>query len=64
MKKYRRKNVKAAMVHIRMEKYRNYCSCYGDKEGRALVGDFYDVIRRNITKKKHLQGTKCVISDC
>ncbi|MGN0244692.1 MAG: putative bifunctional diguanylate cyclase/phosphodiesterase [Lachnospiraceae bacterium] len=52
MKKYRRKNVKAAMVHIRMEKYRNYCSCYGDKEGRALVGDFYDVIRRNITKKE------------
>lgn len=52
MKKYRRKNVKAAMVHIRMEKYRNYCSCYGDKEGRELVGDFYDVIRRNITKKE------------
>lgn len=52
MKKYRRKNVKAAMVHIRMEKYRNYCSCYGDKGGRALVGDFYDVIRRNITKKE------------
>lgn len=52
MKKYRRKSVKAAMVHIRMEKYRSYCSCYGDKEGRALVGDFYDVIRRNVTKKE------------
>lgn len=52
MKKYRRKSVKAAMVHIRMEKYRSYCSCYGDKEGSRLVSDFYDVIRKNITKKE------------
>ena len=28
MKKYRRKSVNAAMVHIQMEKYRSYCSCY------------------------------------
>lgn len=52
MKKYRRKFVNAAMVHIRMEKYRSYCSCYGDKEGSRLAGDFYDVIRRNITRKE------------
>ena len=52
MKKYRRKSVNAAMVHIRMEKYRSYCTCYGDKEGSRLVSDFYDVIRRNITKKE------------
>ena len=52
MKKYRRKSVNAAMVHIRMEKYRSYCSCYGDKEGSRLASDFYDVIRRNITRKE------------
>lgn len=52
MRKYRRKSVNAAMVHIQMEKYRSYCSCYGDKEGSKLVSDFYDVIRRNITKKE------------
>ncbi len=52
MKKYRRKSVNIAMVHIRMEKYRSYCSCYGNKEGRKLVSDFYDVIRRNVTKKE------------
>ncbi|MDD6492820.1 MAG: EAL domain-containing protein, partial [Firmicutes bacterium] len=52
MKKYRRKSVNAAMVHIRMEKYRSYCSCYGDKEGSKLVSDFYDVIRTNVTKKE------------
>lgn len=52
MRKYRRKSVKAAMVHIQMEKYRSYCSCYGDREGSRLVSDFYDVIRKNITRKE------------
>lgn len=52
MRKYRRKSVNAAMVHIRMEKFRSYCSCYGDKEGSRLVSDFYDVIRKNVTKKE------------
>lgn len=52
MRKYRRKSVNAAMVHIRMEKFRSYCSCYGDKEGGKLVSDFYDVIRTNVTKKE------------
>ena len=52
MRKYRRKSVKVAMVHIQMEKYRSYCSCYGDKEGSKLVSDFYDVIRRSITRKE------------
>ena len=52
MKRYRRKSINAAMIHIRMEKYRSYCSCYGDKEGSRLVSDFYDVIRNNITKKE------------
>lgn len=52
MKKYRRKSVNAAMVHIRMEKYRSYCACYGDEEGRRLVSDFYDVIKENITGKE------------
>ena len=52
MKKYRRKSVNAAMVHIQMEKYRSYCSCYGDKEGSRLASDFYDVIRKNITRKE------------
>ena len=36
----------------RMEKYRSYCSCYGDKEGSRLASDFYDVIRKNITRKE------------
>ena len=52
MRKYRRKSVKVAMVHIQMEKYRSYCSCYGDKEGSKLVSDFYDVIRKSITRKE------------
>ena len=52
MKKFRRKSINAAMVHIRMGKYRNYCSCYGDREGSVLVSDFYDALRANITKKE------------
>lgn len=52
MRKYRRKSVNTAMVHIRMEKYSSYCSCYGDKEGSRLVSDFYDAIRKNVTRKE------------
>ena len=52
LKIIRRKSLKAAIVHIRMEKYRNFCSCYGEKEGQRLLGDFYDVIQKNITRKE------------
>ena len=52
LKIIRRKSLKATIVHIRMEKYRNFCSCYGEKEGQRLLGDFYDVIQKNITRKE------------
>lgn len=52
MKKYRKKNINNAIVHIRMDKYRNYCSCYGDKEGEKLIADLYLMMKKNISKKE------------
>ena len=46
------KKVNIAVVHIHMEKYRNYCSCYGHDEGRKLLSDFYDAIRKMTSKKE------------
>ena len=53
MKKYRRRAQKSAIVHIRMEKYRSYCSCYGDAEGSRLVSDFYEAIKNSISKQEN-----------
>lgn len=52
MRMLRRANKKSAMVHIRMEKFRSYCSCYGDREGQKLLEDFYDVIQKNVKRRE------------
>lgn len=52
MKKYRKKSVNAAIIHIRMEKYRSYCSCYGEAAGSKLLSDFYEVLQKNVAKKE------------
>lgn len=39
-----------AVVIIRMEKYRNFCSCYGVKEGEELLENFYLVLQKELSK--------------
>ena len=34
-----------AVIHLRMEKYRNYCTCYGVQEGEELVESFANTLR-------------------
>ena len=52
LKKNRGNKLNYAVISIQMEKYRNFCSCYGIKEGEELLEGFYLVLKDNIGKKE------------
>ena len=52
LKKWRKSAHNYAVVIIRMEKYRNFCSCYGVKEAEELMEGFYNVLRQAVSKKE------------
>jgi len=52
IRRVKRKKYNYAMVHIRMEKFHNYKTCYGEAEGKDLIFDFYQVLRKNIKKNE------------
>lgn len=54
LKKNRKGKYNYAVVNIRMEKYRNFCSCYGVKEGEELMEIFYQVLNNSLGKKELL----------
>lgn len=37
-----------AMVHLRMEKYRSFCTCFGVKEGEELLERFYASLKKQV----------------
>lgn len=41
-----------AMVHLRMDKYRSFCTCFGVREGEELLERFYRVLRKHIKRKE------------
>ncbi|MBQ8318315.1 MAG: EAL domain-containing protein [Lachnospiraceae bacterium] len=41
-----------AIVNLRMEKYRSFCTCFGVKEGEELLEKFYMVLKKNLRKKE------------
>lgn len=43
-----------AVVNLRMEKYRSFCTCFGVKEGEELMEKFYFAIKKNIKKNELL----------
>lgn len=50
----RRKNVKYAIVLLRLEKYRNFCSCYGVQEGEELMESVYNYMRRELRRRREV----------
>lgn len=50
----RRKNVQYAIVLIRLEKYRNFCSCYGVQEGEELMESVYNYMRRELRRRREV----------
>ena len=43
---------KYAMIHIRMHKYRSFCTCFGVQEGEELVEKFYYALKKVIKSKE------------
>lgn len=41
-----------AMVHLRMEKYRSFCTCFGVKEGEELLERFYQILKKRMNRKE------------
>ena len=43
---------KYAMVHLRMYKYRSFCTCFGVRRGEELLEKFYQVLRKQLRGKE------------
>ncbi len=41
-----------AVIHLRMEKYRSFCTCFGVKDGEELLERFYNILKKQIRRKE------------
>lgn len=48
----KRKKCNYAVIIMRLEKYRNYCSCYGVREGEELLEVIYNTMSKLVNKKE------------
>lgn len=53
IKRSGRKKTRLAMVHLRTEKYRSFCTCFGVKEGQELVEQLFREIKRSLGRNEH-----------
>lgn len=52
IKKIKHNRIKYALVHVKMNKYQSFCTCYGVKEGNELLELIYTVLQQCIGKKE------------
>lgn len=52
IKRAARRGRKYAVVHLKMRKYRSYCTCFGVREGEALIEKCYILLEKQINKKE------------
>lgn len=48
-----RKKTNTAIVHLRMEKYRSFCTCFSVKEGQLLVKQLFSAIKKNLKRNEY-----------
>ncbi len=41
-----------AVIHLKMRKYRSFCTCFGVKEGEVLVEKMYRVLRKQVKRSE------------
>lgn len=41
-----------AVIHFKMRKYRSFCTCFGVKEGEALIENLYNVLKKQIMRRE------------
>lgn len=54
LKKNRAGKYRYAMLHLRLRKYRSFCTCFGVREGEALLEKFYYALKQKLNKKEAL----------
>jgi len=52
LKKNRNNKRNYAMVHLRMYKYRSFCTCFGVKEGEELLEKFYGALKKQMQRRE------------
>ena len=52
LKKNRGNRRKYAMIHLRMHKYRSFCTCFGVQEGEELLEKFYYALKKKLNHKE------------
>lgn len=52
IKRASRRGRQYAVIHLKMRKYRSYCTCFGVKEGEALIEKCYTLLKKQIKKKE------------
>ncbi|MEE0687167.1 MAG: EAL domain-containing protein [Lachnospiraceae bacterium] len=41
-----------AVIHLKMRKYRSFCTCFGVKEGEVLVEKMYHVLKKHVKRSE------------
>lgn len=41
-----------AVIHLKMRKYRSFCTCFGVKEGEVLVEKMYQVLKKHVKRNE------------
>lgn len=54
LKKNRRNRINYAVIHLRMEKYQSFCTCFGVKEGEEFLERLYKVLKKQVGRKETL----------
>jgi len=52
LKHSRRNAKKYAVLHMRMRKYRSFCTCFGVQEGEALIEKLYYISKRKLKRNE------------
>lgn len=52
LKENHRNRFNYAMISVRLEKYHNFCSCYGIKEGEELMENLFQELQRHLQNKE------------
>ena len=52
LKRNRRGQLKYAMLHLEMRKYRSFCTCFGVHKGQELIEKFYTALRKELRRKE------------
>lgn len=52
LKRNKNGKINYAMLHVKMRKYRSFCTCFGVRDGEELIEKFYVLMKKKISSKE------------